>query len=116
MDLIWKILAEFGVLALVAFGYYWYQKKKIIRNDKIEIYHTLKEMTEDMYKYMDKNSKLSDHTEIKKYTDLLHTNNESQNYEELVILFNSPPPHLPAEFGDALPSISEQVNFHIIKK
>lgn len=116
MEHVWTILAEFGILGLVALGYYWYQKKKIIRNDKVDIYHTLKEMTEDMYKFVQKNDQHSNLSNIKTYTDQLHSNNETQNYVELIKLIENPPENLPEAFMDALPSIHEQVIFHVKKR
>lgn len=73
-------------------------------------------MTEDLYKFIDHNPSHDNLTKIKSYADRIHTSNEAQNYPELVELMEHPPQNLPEPFRDALPSIHEQVIFHIKKK
>lgn len=116
MEHIWTILIEFAFLGLVAFCYYLYQKNKILRNDKIDIFQTLDEMITDIKKFIEKDEKLENKNELNTFVTKLEEVNESQNYVELVLLLKSPPSNLSEEFTDSFPSIIEQVQFHIKKK
>lgn len=112
---VWTLLIEFAFLGLVAFGYYWYQRNKIIRNDKIEIYHTISEMLADLDVYLDKNSEDENISDMRDFSKALRDSNESQNYEKISALLQNPP-KLPDTFSNSFPSINEQVKFHIKKK
>lgn len=116
MEHVWTILIEFAFLGLVAYGYYIYQKRKILRNDKINIYETLTEMIIDMDTSIKKEESSKCRDELSFYTSQLKEVNEEQNFQKLVELLGSPPNKLGQEFTDSFPSIIDQVSFHIKKK
>lgn len=117
MEYVWTILIELGILGLVAYGYYLYQKRKILRNDKIDIYQTLSEMLKDIdNKFINKEKNLNNETELKNFVVTLTAANEEQDFKGIVDLLRTPPTELPDIFTDSFPSIIDQVNFHIKKK
>lgn len=107
-----KILFEFGFLALLGLAYYLWQRKKIINNDRLEIYHGLIELKKDLEAYCDKNLTGNDKVGLEKLIQKIHDFNETNDYRELSLLFEKPPTYLSDELREALYYFKEQVDFH----
>ena len=116
MENIWTLVAEFAFLGLIAYGYYLYQKSKIIRNDKIEIFETVDEMVNDLDAFINTEQSSSTTDRLKEFSKSLRESNDARNYEKMSLLLKSPPACLPDTFSNAFPSIDNQVSFHIKKK
>lgn len=116
MNHIWKILIELALLGFVAFLYYLFQKSRIIKRDKINIFETLEGMTTDITKHAHKMKDPDQKKEVQDYNEKIIHFNIEQNYNELARLMTSPPEHLSEEFTDSMPSLHQQIIFHIKQK
>ena len=110
MNDILKIALEFGFLALLGLAYYWYQRRKIINNDKLEIFHGLQELVEDLKKAQEVKTKFQ--TEFSSLIENIETYNNENNYSELSHLFSNPPHFLSEELKNAFEYFKKQVDFH----
>ncbi len=113
---IWTILIELAFLGLLAFLYYLFQKSRILKRDRINIFETLEEMTADITKYIESLSDGLKKSEILKYNQDITLYNNENNYPVLADLMLNPPSTLPNEFSDALPSLHDQIIFHVKQK
>ena len=113
MKHIWTILIEFALLGFLAFLYYLFQKGRILKKDKIEIFETLEEMTKYMQEHVNTISDQRLKEEIETYTKSLIQNNNDQNYLQLSELLRNAPNSLPEIFINAMPSLDDQIRFHI---
>lgn len=112
MNDILKILFEFGFLALLGVAYYFWQRKKIINNDRLEIYQGLNDLTKDLQSYADKNLKAKDYDELVKMIKEIERHNNSNDYLELSSIFSTPPQTLPQDLKEAFFYFKAQVDFH----
>ena len=102
----------------MAFGYYRYQRGKILRDDKADIYQTISDMIIDIEEFINKDNSISDadKDQLRQFVTQLQTANEEQDFGTIVECLSSVPQSLSEIFTDSFPSIIDQVRFHIKKK
>ncbi len=111
----WKILAELAFLALLAILYYFFQRHRILRNDKREIYKSLHEMIIDIHQFLEENQDIRHHDKITSFVADLEKFNEAKDYESLSLITKEAPSFLPNKFSDSFASFHDQIRFHVRK-
>ena len=112
MKHLWTILIEFAFLGLLGVLYYYYQKRKIMKQDREDIYASLKEMLADLQEELEKNE-IRNKADVTSFIKRLTDSNEQRNYVDLISTLKQFENKIPATFSASFPHFIEQIQFHV---
>ena len=106
MSSFYSILIDLGVLCFFGLLFYWYQKRRIIRNSTYEIQVGLQKLIYDLHNYLDQKESEEYYQELNTYTEKLEQLIQSPSliYEKDQL---NPPNSFPIELKDDLYKIQE---------
>lgn len=113
MDSTWlKILIELAVLSFFGFLYYFWQRKRIIRNDIYDIYEKLDEIIYNIEEFIKDDSK-NTNEDLKIFINEVEQALKTTNLKDVYLSIEKVNKNLPSEMETDLTLIQEQVKFHI---
>lgn len=113
MELKWfNILIEIGFFLVLALLYYIYQKKKIIRFDKMEIFQMVDEFSIKLNYYLDAHKASQNYQPLNLLCSEIETAIELNEFDKLLPLLNQMKDKLPLELRDISSQIIETIENH----
>ena len=103
MDQALNILLQVLFMLGVALLYYFFQRRRIMKHEKIEIAHIIDEFINDH----------SEYEQAKEYLNNLQEANEQRNYSKLLELVIAPDSHLPEDSKNFIRDIDNRLEFLI---
>lgn len=96
MENVYPILIDIGVLGFFGFLFYFFQKRRIIRNSTYEIQHRLQKVIFDLHTFLDGKNEQVFYSELNAYAETLEKIISSDNILEQKECL-TPPQNLPDE-------------------
>lgn len=110
------ILIEITFVLALAGLYYWFQRKRIIRFDILELYQEVDQILYKLNHFLDKKQKEALYPSLNSYLESLEKSLEDSELDQLYEQLKNPPSEVPFEIQQDIAQAKKKLEFHITKK
>ena len=109
-----NILIEMGILCLLGFFYYLFQRRRIVRFDQEEILESLANLTYDLNHFLEENKTKNFYKDLDQFCKDVELANENQSLPEMINVFHQASfTGMPTELKNKFEEIKSKLEFYI---
>lgn len=111
-DTWFNLIIEMGVLAFLGLLYYFYQKRKIIRFDKEEIFELVGEVTYELNHFLEEKKEEAFYNTLNIFCTQLEECSENSSIQQLHEILKELPSNIPEKIKIKVQEIKIRLEFH----